>query len=523
MLPRWQKEVVNQILNNEKISIELIVLNSSVKASAHHLFFYKAFRRLERNLFAVADDCFFKINTKELLRSIAVLEVNPSRSRHFDEFPASVISEVRNYNLDVIIRLGFRVLKGDILEIAKYGIWSLHHGDSSVNRGGPPAFWEVVNKEPVTGVTLQILSDALDGGNVLGKAFVKTDLTSFNRNQNLVFWAGVELLCSKLKEFSVTRQLPEGIKKAIPSFYDHPLYRDPGDLAAVQISASFLLDRLSSWVDKLFNTKQWRILYRFDKSGIPETALYRYHLLTPPVGTDWADPFIIVKGDTYYVFIEERPSQRAKAHISVLQFDSAGKLLFPMPEKVLEETHHLSYPFVFSYDADHYMIPESGAAGKVCLYKSDEFPRKWVLKKVLLEAELYDATLVQHEGRWYLLGTQKPFPGNSPHQYLFIYHTDNLLTGDWTAHPMNPVTRDVRGARPAGRIFESNGRLIRPSQIGAPRYGYGIRFQEIIVLSPERYEEQPLTDILPKWRNDLLATHTFNNEGGFAVLDGQFK
>jgi hypothetical protein len=524
IVPRWQEEIIRYLTGQRFASIDLIILNNSRKSDARrNRFLYKTFRSVERSLFPNGNDCFERRDISSLVAGFSILKVDSVQRLYTDEIPAGIVDAVKQYNLDIILRFGFRVLKGNILAASRFGIWSLHHGDSAVNRGGPPAFWEVVHKEPVTGVTLQILSDALDGGRVLGKAFVKTDLSSFNRNQNLVFWAGVELLCSKLKEFSVTRQLPERNEKAIPSFYDHPLYRDPADLATVQISVSFFLDRLSSWLDKLFNSKQWRILYRFDKPGIAETALYRYHLLTPPVGTDWADPFVILKGDSYYVFIEERPSQREKAHISILQFDTAGKLLFARPEKVLEEGHHLSYPFVFSYDADHYMIPESGAAGKVCLYKSEEFPRKWALKKVLLEVELYDATLVQHEGRWYLFGTQKPFSGNSPHQYLFIYHTDNLLTGEWTAHPMNPLTRDVRGARPAGRIFESNGRLIRPSQIGAPRYGYGIRFQEIIVLSPERYEEQPLTDVLPKWRNDILATHTFNDEGGFTVLDGQFK
>jgi hypothetical protein len=88
---------------------------------------------------------------------------------------------------------------------------------------------------------------------------------------------------------------------------------------------------------------------------------------------------------------------------------------------------------------------------------------------------------------------------------------------------MNPVTRDIRGARPAGKIFVHEGRIIRPAQIGTPKYGYGIRFNEILILTPTEFREQPWDEILPLWSDDLLATHTFNSDNGVTVLDAQFK
>jgi hypothetical protein len=66
-----------------------------------------------------------------------------------------------------------------------------------------------------------------------------------------------------------------------------------------------------------------------------------------------------------------------------------------------------------------------------------------------------------------------------------------------------------------------DGKLIRPAQIGAPKYGYGIQFNEIVILSPEQFEERPFDRIVPNWKKGLRATHTYNAAGGFSVVDGQ--
>ena len=91
-----------------------------------------------------------------------------------DYFSEANCKEIKNLKLDVLLRHEFRIIKGKILNIPKYGIWSFHHGDNDINRGGPPGFWEIMFNQSVTGVTLQILNDKLDGGNVIEKGFYPT-------------------------------------------------------------------------------------------------------------------------------------------------------------------------------------------------------------------------------------------------------------------------------------------------------------------------------------------------------------
>ena len=89
-------------------------------------------------------------------------------------------------NLDVIIRLGSGIIRGKMLSVAKNGIFSFHHGDNEFFRGGPPGFWEVYFKKPLTGFVIQQLNEVLDGGKIIFKGQVETKYFYF-LNQISIF------------------------------------------------------------------------------------------------------------------------------------------------------------------------------------------------------------------------------------------------------------------------------------------------------------------------------------------------
>jgi folate-dependent phosphoribosylglycinamide formyltransferase PurN len=528
-VPVWQRHIIQFIRSNSFFTLSVVVLNSTPKSSSAS-FIYRFFRKIDRQAFKSKHDCFGRVDITDLLEGVHIVNVNPHQTKHTDSLLTEDIEKIKSAQPEVLIRFGFRILKGEILSAAKYGVWSLHHGDNAVNRGGPPAFWEVVNREAVTGVTLQRLSADLDGGTVIDKAFIRTDRTSFNRNQNALYWAGVELFCDALARLGKETLHPSSEREGqgLPAgqagvrFYSKPLYRNPTNGKALLIFASFWWRRMRELIAGFFQRPQWSIYYKFNALGNPDTSLFRYKKLTPPPGTDWADPFVVKHGDQYYMFMEELLPGNKKAHISYLNFDAKGKLLSQKPQPVIKEAFHLSYPFILKHENVYYIVPESASDKNVWLYACEKFPDRWKrIKTILPNIELYDPTLHFHKGVWYLMGTQKPLVGNSPDQYLFIYYTDDFLNGVWKPHAQNPLTRDVCGARPAGKIFERNGKLVRPAQLGAPNYGYGIRFWEITNLSPTTFEEKYIEDILPHWRKGLRAVHTFSIVDGFSVVDVQ--
>jgi hypothetical protein len=102
---------------------------------------------------------------------------------------------------------------------------------------------------------------------------------------------------------------------------------------------------------------------------------------------------------------------------------------------------------------------------------------------------------------------------------LCLFSTDDLLAGQWAAHPDNPVVLDATSARPAGRIWQHEGRLLRPSQDSTTRYGYALRINEVEVLSPTDYRERCLQRLEPDWARDLIGVHTISFAGGLTVID----
>ena len=74
-----------------------------------------------------------------------------------------------------------------------------------------------------------------------------------------------------------------------------------------------------------------------------------------------------------------------------------------MPKKIIEKPYHLSYPFVFSYDNEFYMIPETGSNSTIELYKCLEFPEKWEMAAILMkDVRAYDTTILHKDGKWWL-------------------------------------------------------------------------------------------------------------------------
>jgi hypothetical protein len=137
--------------------------------------------------------------------------------------------------------------------------------------------------------------------------------------------------------------------------------------------------------------------------------------------------------------------------------------------------------------------------------------------------EAFDSTIHFHEGRFWLFCTIKKTVGGSSDDHLYLFHTNDLLEGDWQPHQNNPVVSDPTSARPAGRVFIHEHILYRPSQICVPRYGYGLCLNKISELTDSLYKEETISRAVPTWRKDLLSVHTFNFSNGITVIDGQLR
>ncbi len=145
--------------------------------------------------------------------------------------------------------------------------------------------------------------------------------------------------------------------------------------------------------------------------GLPsETVSHRdFRKIVPPKDRDWADPFIICKDDVYYVFFEELPYEEKKGHISVFEMDQSGN--YRAPTTVLEQSYHLSYPFVFEWRGHYYMIPESASNRTIDVYQCTQFPTEWRHHKTLMtNVTATDGTLLHYADKWWLFAAVQGSP-----------------------------------------------------------------------------------------------------------------
>ena len=534
-LTLWQYIIIQKLIYSDYADIELIIKNNRKKSRKtlltkirnhwkHAL--YLIYIKIDKKIFKLKRDAFELRDTTKLLKEISEIKVEPISTKFSDRFRDEDILNIKNYNLDILIRFGFGILRGDILNASKYGIWSYHHGDNSVNRGGPAGFWEVIEGIGTTGSILQILTEDLDGGKILYKSSSKTDEFSINRNKNNYYWKSLAFLPRKIEELYTIGE-DEFFKKvnsdnAYPSFYSNRLY-SKDNFSNIKMFKLFLSNFFKIAYKKIYVRiflEQWILLFSI-KEGL-STSFWRFKKIIPPKDRFYADPFIVKRDELYYIFIEELLYSTKKGHISVIEMDSKGN--YKPPVKILDKPYHLSYPHIIENGNDYFMVPETSNNRTIELYKCTKFPYKWEFKMNLMEDVLaVDSTFFYYENRWWLFCNMVEHPEASKHDELYLFYADKLETTKWTPHPMNPIVSDVTKARPAGNIFIYNEKIFRPSQNSTHKYGYGITINEILVLNENEYSEIKIDAINPNWDDKILRTHTFNHVENLTIIDGRLK
>jgi hypothetical protein len=199
-----------------------------------------------------------------------------------------------------------------------------------------------------------------------------------------------------------------------------------------------------------------------------------------------ADPFMLHHNHTWYMFFEVMHTDTKLGEIGLATSNDA--LTWTYDRIVLKEPFHLSYPHVFEWQNQFYMIPEMIGSDAVCLYKALDFPYDWTRIAVLLKGAYADPSLLRFNDRWWLFTCSPPYQ----HDTLKLYFADDL-TGPWTEHPQSPLIRnDKCRARPAGRMLKFGNRIFRFAQDCSLRYGSSVRAFEITNLTLDNYSEVEL-------------------------------
>ena len=444
-----------------------------------------------------------------------VIEVEPiiSKSGFVYRYSANDIKRIKQQNLDVLIRCGSGILRGDILTTANYGIISFHHADNKINRGGPAGFWEVFNREDFTGFTIQQLTDELDGGNVLLQGSIGTSFHYLLNQANLYIKANFYMK-KVLSDLAATRKLPE----KLDSFpYFNKLYKRPSLI--IQFLYTLKLTRLiiRKLADKflLKKSRRWGVAFQF--TNWRNLVMWKAIKIENPINHFLADPFVICVKEKTYCFVEDYDYALSRGCISLYELNENSATRYG---EIISEPFHMSYPYVFDYESNFYMVPETRENRDIRLYIAEEFPHKWkFLKTIFNDVSAADTTIFQKNGLWWLFTNIDPVNSGDHCSELFIYYSDSPLSENWIAHPKNPVICNSLKARNGGILYDKDF-IYRVSQKqGFDMYGINSNISRIIHLSTTEYSENLEFSIEPKFFNNLEGTHHIHGNDNVTVFD----
>jgi hypothetical protein len=511
-VPAWQAELIESARRERGLQSTLFVIEPRASAPRHPvLAAYDAFDR------------FLDRGRGSLLRTVTV---EPAGATVLTGTPGQGLDPDRiarwsEQGLDLLIDLGAHDLEPAAARAARYGLWMLQFGDDTRRGEELPQLWEITRSDSLAVASIVAMSP--DGTRrVVGRTTCSTHPYSLIRTRSVVIAALMNLTLGRLRAL-------RDLGPALPARWRavaEPAGTRPPAPGALGLATRFAICALRVagriWSIAARDDFYWSVAVAPRPAGLRlEAAMREATFREMPQPPDWfhADPFVFEHRGRPYLFVEAFPYATGRGVIAVSRVEADGSV--SRPEPVLERPYHLSYPYVFDWRGQTFMLPETSGNRTIELYRCEHFPDRWALDTVLMkDVEAADATVLEHAGRLWMFVTVAS-RGMSPDTELHLFHAEDLR-GPWQAHPLNPIVSDVRRARPAGALWEEDGQLIRPSQDCTPGYAFAISFQRITTLTPEDYAEETfarLTASQLRWKRNARRTHHWFMGPRFMAID----
>ncbi len=548
-LERWQAETV-RLLQDNNIELKIVILNDNkqTRISPVKRFFTYPYKNV---FFRIYNRYILKplskkiIDISEQIAGIEKLKCKTIQKRFTNIFSKNDLNKIKSHKLDFILRFGFNIIRGEILELPKFGVWSFHHSDENKYRGGLSGFWEIYKKDHINGVVLQKLTDKLDAGIILKKGYYKTINHSHSANIDQIYYE------SEKFPLQVCKDLMNGFDNQFQSNTKAPVFHVPGNFKMIYFLLKILKNKIHFHLIELFLIEDWNTaiieqslenilknnLFNNKKTPFINKEISSEELLYCPKGirnksgtnTDklkirWlpkpknrifsADPFVFTDKNGNSNLLYENYDYRArKGKISSIILNDENKT-----SVAIEEDFHLSFPFVLNHKNNIFCIPESFENNQIRLYKLDQARGKFQFIKPLLEnTAAVDPILFKHENLWWLFFTKKDLPSVN----LYAYYSKEF-DGNFEEHKNNPIKIDIRSSRSAGAPFYYKDIFCRPVQDCAKTYGDKVHINKIEKLSPTEFSEKTIETIMPiENSNFYKGIHTINSDGKYTVIDGK--
>lgn len=257
--------------------------------------------------------------------------------------------------------------------------------------------------------------------------------------------------------------------------------------------------------------ESWNVAWRKRNGNTILDNLVTEFNVVPNSKIYWAaDPFVFERLGETYIFAELYDYKKRRGTLGYCKLQNNKPTKW---KQVIVEDYHLSFPFLFEYKNEVYIMPESSSSESLYIYKAIAFPDKWEKVKDVRENVKYvDTTPFEYNARKVAF-TYDINENDSKHLRLLD------LENERNDFKIDIDEIDMR--RPAGKVFNNN---IRPAQNCQEDYGKGLVFYEFEIDEKNGYKETEIKRIFPqdvKLSKSLYldGMHTYNLSENYEVID----
>lgn len=264
----------------------------------------------------------------------------------------------------------------------------------------------------------------------------------------------------------------------------------------------------------------WSIAFR-NKSGDGICDSSIYHVLNNGHQGWYADPFLFKKDGKLYLFAEFFSYRLGRGVISFAEYSKSTNS-FGQFKVCLIEDYHLSYPFIFEYQGDIYMLPECNKSNSLILYKAVDFPYQWEKTSIMMDhIRLVDTTPFIVDSKLYAI-TMRLDDENSLKDKTMLLLRINPLT--WKVDGYSEISNDISVARPGGHVYSKDGCLFAVTQDCKDEYGKALNILKICDLKDMKMRLDLIKKIYPDdicvdSHIDVSGIHTYNCCDEIEVID----
>lgn len=187
----------------------------------------------------------------------------------------------------------------------------------------------------------------------------------------------------------------------------------------------------------------------------------------------YADPMLLDYKDATYVYAEQFDRLKKKGNIAVARIDETGRI--GKWKTVLSDSFHFSFPNVFLYKNDYYMIPETSEDKSVRIYKMQDNPFEWVMIKKYEISNCVDTSVFIEGETAYLLTCELNI--DNPLETRFrLFSCQSFPDSELVELPIQNIDAYDKSTRNGGNFFFIGDRMFRIAQISVDTY-YGKFFE----------------------------------------------